>query len=54
MVNGGNPFLAGVGGIYSAYIGGKAFGNMIVQGINSRFSMTTGQAAYYTVAQFRS
>ena len=54
QVSGGNMFLAGAISLVGAYEGGKTIGKAIVGSINNTFSMSTGEAAYYTYAQFKS
>lgn len=47
-VNGGNLFVAGVLGLAGSYNGGKTIGESINRAIADTFSMSPGQAAYYT------
>ena len=46
-VNGGNPAYAALQ-LVSAFQSGYQLGSAIAKSINGSFSMTTGEAAYYT------
>lgn len=48
QVSGGNPLLGGVLSIVGAYYTGKEIGTAINTQIRKTFSMSPGQAAYYT------
>ena len=48
QVCGGNAFLGGALALAGAYYTGKEIGGAINSQIERTFSMSTGQAAYYT------